>query len=208
MLVTDDGGLTHRRRRGPDRRILCWLTAERAGRSSKLRGGGLGLVAESETTGLLGEGGGRQKTGACSAYPFISHRDIPRRSRLFFSSVLYCPSMDIKAAVEEFTQRLHAIIEGHAMERARDAVMGALGVSPKRGPGRPPKAKKVALTAITSTPMKHRKKGPLQLCPVPGCKNPAAPVFGMVCAKHKDVAKSKIKKYRDARKAKKLQAAA
>jgi len=30
----------------------------------------------------------------------------------------------------------------------------------------------------------------------------------MVCAKHKDVAKSKIKKYREARKAKKAKAAA
>ena len=39
---------------------------------------------------------------------------------------------------------------------------------------------------------------------MPGCKNPAAPVFGMVCAKHKDVAKTKIKKYREARKANKL----
>jgi hypothetical protein len=41
---------------------------------------------------------------------------------------------------------------------------------------------------------------------VPGCKNAAAPVFGMVCAKHKDVAKSKIRKYREARRAKKLAA--
>ena len=49
---------------------------------------------------------------------------------------------------------------------------------------------------------------PRQFCPVPGCKNPAAPVFGMVCAKHKDVAKSKIKKYREARRAKKLRLAA
>jgi hypothetical protein len=45
---------------------------------------------------------------------------------------------------------------------------------------------------------------PTQLCPVPGCKNPAAPVFGMVCAEHKDVAKAKIKKYREARRATKL----
>jgi hypothetical protein len=45
---------------------------------------------------------------------------------------------------------------------------------------------------------------PKQFCPVPGCKNSAAPVFGMVCADHKNVAKSKIKKYREARKAKKL----
>ena len=117
--------------------------------------------------------------------------------------------MSIKAAVEEFTQRLHNLIEGHAMERARAAVLGAFGASPRRGPGRPPKAKAALgpLTAITSI-AKKRKKGPRQLCPVPGCKNPAAPVFGMVCAKHKDVAKSKIKKYREARKAKKLKAAA
>jgi hypothetical protein len=39
---------------------------------------------------------------------------------------------------------------------------------------------------------------------VPGCKNTAAPVFGMVCGKHKDMPKAKIKKYREARKAQKL----
>jgi hypothetical protein len=32
-----------------------------------------------------------------------------------------------------------------------------------------------------------------------GSKNPAAPVFGMVCKEHKNVATSKIKKYREAR---------
>ena len=51
---------------------------------------------------------------------------------------------------------------------------------------------------------KPRRKGPKQLCPVPGCKNPAAPVFGMVCAKHKDIPKAQIKKYREARRAKKI----
>ena len=51
---------------------------------------------------------------------------------------------------------------------------------------------------------KARRKGPIQLCPVPGCKNPAAPVFGMVCAKHKDLPKAKIRKFREARKAKRL----
>jgi hypothetical protein len=40
---------------------------------------------------------------------------------------------------------------------------------------------------------------------VPGCKNPAAPVFGMVCAKHRNVAKAKIRKYREARRAKELE---
>jgi hypothetical protein len=118
--------------------------------------------------------------------------------------------MSIKAAVEEFTERLHTLIEGHATERARAAVLAAFGGPRRRGPGRPPKGKAAvsALTPITSIAKKGRKKGPKQLCPVPGCKNPAAPVFGMVCAKHKDVAKSKIKKYREARKAKALKAAA
>jgi hypothetical protein len=45
----------------------------------------------------------------------------------------------------------------------------------------------------------ERKKPPKQLCPVPGCKNVAAPIFGMVCKDHKKVAKSKIKKYREER---------
>jgi hypothetical protein len=112
--------------------------------------------------------------------------------------------MDIKAAVNEFTQRLHAIIEGQAMERARTAVLNAFGGAPKRGPGRPPKN----VLDATAAAIKARKKPPRQLCPVPGCKNTAAPFFGMVCSKHKDVAKSKIKKYREARKAKKLKAAA
>jgi hypothetical protein len=126
---------------------------------------------------------------------------------------LYClqsAPVSIKAAVEEFTERLHALIEGHATERARAAVLAAFGSPPRRGPGRPPKEKAALapLAPITSIAKKARKKGPKQLCPVPGCQNPAAPVFGMVCAKHKDVAKSKIKKYREARKAKALKAAA
>ncbi len=40
-----------------------------------------------------------------------------------------------------------------------------------------------------------------QLCPVPKCKERAAPVYGMVCAKHKDVPKAKIAKYRMQRRA-------
>ncbi|HZL16331.1 MAG TPA: hypothetical protein VFG23_01170 [Polyangia bacterium] len=105
--------------------------------------------------------------------------------------------MDIRTLVNQFSDQLASLIEGQAIERARAAVESALGGGARR-PGRPPKA--LALTVAK----KPRKKGPLQLCPVPGCKNPAAPVFGMLCAKHKDVSKAKIKKYRDARKAKKL----
>lgn len=106
---------------------------------------------------------------------------------------------DIRSLVENFTNQLAALVEGQALARARAAVESALGV---RRPGRPAKVSPIAIAG------KPRKKLPKQFCPVPGCKNPAAPVFGMVCAKHKDVAKSKIKKYREDRQAKKLKAAA
>jgi hypothetical protein len=96
--------------------------------------------------------------------------------------------------VSDFAAKLTALVESEAMLRARAQVEAALGV---RRPGRPAGA----LASIVGR--KPRRKGPMQLCPVPGCKNPAAPVFGMVCAKHKDVPKAKIKKYRDARRAKK-----
>jgi hypothetical protein len=102
---------------------------------------------------------------------------------------------EIRSLVENFTNQLAALVEGQALDRVRAAVESALGV---RRPGRPAKISPIAIGK------KARKKPPKQFCPVPGCKNPAAPVFGMVCAKHKDVAKAKIKKYREARKAKKL----
>ncbi|HEY7376523.1 MAG TPA: hypothetical protein VIF57_30470 [Polyangia bacterium] len=98
--------------------------------------------------------------------------------------------MDIRTLVEDFTARLGSLIEGQVIERARVAIDGALGSS----------------NGIRGA--KPRKKGPKQLCPVPGCKNPAAPVFGMVCADHKNLPKAQIKKYREARRAKKLKAAA
>jgi len=101
----------------------------------------------------------------------------------------------VRTLVDQFTNQLSSLIESQAMERARHAVETAFGV---KRPGRPPKVSPIA-TGKTS-----RRKGPIQLCPVPGCKNPAAPVFGMVCAKHKDLPKTKIKKFREARKAKKL----
>ena len=108
--------------------------------------------------------------------------------------------MDIKTIVADFTKRLSALIESQAMDRARTTVLSAFGGPVRRGPGRPPKN---PLAAPKTTKLgRPRKKPPLQLCPVPRCKNTAAPIFGMVCAQHKNVAKSKIKKYREARKAK------
>src|SRR5262245_49489345 len=97
--------------------------------------------------------------------------------------------MDIRSLAEDFIARLGSLVERQVVDRARGLVDRALG----RGGGG---------TA------KLRKKPPRQLCPVPGCKNTAAPIYGMVCAKHKGVPKAKIKKYREARRAKKLKAAA
>ena len=98
--------------------------------------------------------------------------------------------MDIRSLVEDFTANLSSLVEREVIDRARAAVDGALGSTGAR-----------ALT-------KGRKKPPRQLCPVPGCTNTAAPAYGMVCAQHKDVAKAKIRKYREARRAKKRKAAA
>jgi hypothetical protein len=108
----------------------------------------------------------------------------------------------LRDLLSDFANRLQEVIEAQAVEDARATVLGALGLPPRRGLGRPPKAS----AAIHKPPLapKARKKAPLQLCPVPYCRNAAAPVFGMVCAKHKDVPKAQIKKYREARRAKKL----
>jgi hypothetical protein len=114
---------------------------------------------------------------------------------------------NVRSLIEDFANQLAALVESQALDHARAAIESALGV---RRPGRPPKTAPRVLTAELGTmPGKVarravRKKPPKQFCPVPGCKNVAAPVFGMVCAEHKDVAKAKIKQYREARKAKKL----
>ena len=115
--------------------------------------------------------------------------------------------MDIKTIVADFANQLSTLIENEVTARAQAAVLAAFGAPSRRGPGRPRKSTAPAAFAMPATVVKKkRKKGPLQLCPVPGCKNPAAPVFGMVCAKHKDLPKAKIKKFREARKAKKMKA--
>jgi hypothetical protein len=102
---------------------------------------------------------------------------------------------NITAQIETFTQQLVATVEAAVAQRIQAALAGAFGVPQKRGPGRPPK-QAVAHVAPVAVEKSARKK---QLCPVPGCKNVAAPIFGMVCKEHKNVAKSKIKKYREER---------
>jgi hypothetical protein len=101
--------------------------------------------------------------------------------------------LNITTMIESFVRQLFAAVEASTAERAQAALAGAFGFQQKRGPGRPAKQ--------TTAPAVEKKKAPKQLCPVPGCKNPAAPVFGMVCKDHKKVSKAKIRKYREARKA-------
>jgi hypothetical protein len=107
---------------------------------------------------------------------------------------------NITALIENFTRQLVATVEAAVAQRIQAALAGVFGTPQKRGPGRPPK-QAVAHVAVKRTAKEsaERKKPPRQLCPVPGCKNPAAPIFGMVCKDHKNVAKSKIKKYREER---------
>ena len=110
------------------------------------------------------------------------------------------PESSLRTLVDDFVGRLVSAVEADAASRARQMVIAAVGggALPKRR-GRPPK-----FAFLGATPVRRRPK---QLCPVPGCNNPAAPVFGMVCAKHKDVPKATIKKYREARRASKQKAA-
>jgi hypothetical protein len=86
---------------------------------------------------------------------------------------------DIGALVRSFIAALVSAVEQNTTHRIQVALVGggaAAGRTLRRGR---PRAK--------------------QLCPVPGCAHPAAPVFGMVCAEHKGVAKKKIREYREAR---------
>ena len=97
--------------------------------------------------------------------------------------------------VEEFVDQLVAAVEADSVRRVQEAFAATFGAgtATARGRGR---ALRAAAAAVA--PVRRRPK---QLCPVPGCTGVAAPVFGMVCAKHKDVPKAKIKEYRVARRA-------
>jgi len=108
---------------------------------------------------------------------------------------------DIQDVVQQFVDSLSSLIEQDAVSRARDAVLQAFGI---RAPvGASPRGTGQVKAAVAGRVGRKRRKGPIQLCPVPGCSNRAAPVFGMVCSKHKDLPKADIKKYREARRAQK-----
>jgi hypothetical protein len=87
---------------------------------------------------------------------------------------------NIEFLLQEFSARLTELVERRTIERLQAAAAALIGGSPERA-ARAPRAPYV------------------RACPVPGCKNPPAPAFGMVCSQHKDLPKAEIKKYREAR---------
>jgi hypothetical protein len=101
--------------------------------------------------------------------------------------------LNIQSLVSEFADKLTRVIESEIINRARASVSDALEGTVGRRRGE--KARNLSFAAALAS----RRKAPPQLCPVPGCKNRAAPIFGMVCSDHKNLPKAKVKKYRIAR---------
>jgi hypothetical protein len=112
---------------------------------------------------------------------------------------------DFSPRVQDALSELVAAIQAETMAAIARGLMDIGSEPATRGPGRPPKAL-AAVPSAASAVKKFRAPRAPQLCPVPGCKNVAAPAFGMVCSKHKDLPKLKIRKYREARREAKLKA--
>jgi len=106
---------------------------------------------------------------------------------------------NIRSLVEGFVNQIVNAVEADSVRRVQQAVTAVFSGSAIAAPhrGRPAGASVAAAPAVAVS-VKHRPK---QFCPVPGCTGVAAPVFGMVCAKHKDMPTAKIKEYRAQRKA-------
>jgi hypothetical protein len=106
---------------------------------------------------------------------------------------------NIRSLVEEFVNQIMDAVEADSVRRVQLAVAaafsGGVALAPHRG--------RSARASVDADPAaaKPIKRRPKQFCPVPGCSGVAAPVFGMVCTKHKDLPKAKIKEYRLQRKA-------
>jgi hypothetical protein len=91
-----------------------------------------------------------------------------------------------------------------------ELVLNAIGVQsilrdiPLRKSALPPAPEHFNCRSIaTLLEIKPRRKAPIQLCPAPRCKGRAAPVFGMLCAKHKGTPKKTVAIWRAARRARK-----
>lgn len=97
--------------------------------------------------------------------------------------------------LEEYTKKISDLIEQRTASRLQDLAQSITGLTPRLTAPHPAIQAVAAGTARKST----RRITPRE-CPVPGCKNPPAPFYGMVCREHKDVPKGEIKRYREARK--------
>jgi hypothetical protein len=97
------------------------------------------------------------------------------------------PSSLLNPIVEEFAQRLASTVEKFTIGRIEQAIKTQVnGLRGGRRGGRSASA---------------RGKREQILCYYPGCKNLAAPRFGMFCAKeHKNLSKAEKEKYRAAHK--------
>jgi len=116
--------------------------------------------------------------------------------------------MDIQQVVNKFVVDLTKVVE----QNVKHGILAKLDGMPAgklngklngKSNGKPNGKSSSFVVVKTKAGVVTRRKAAPQLCPVPGCKNRAAPIFGMVCGDHRKVPKAKIKAYRAARKAKK-----
>ena len=106
-----------------------------------------------------------------------------------------------RSLVEGYVNQIVAAVEADSVRRVQQAVTAAFGGN-LDAPARRGRSVGAQLATIGSVAAPIRRR-PKQFCPVPGCTGVAAPVFGMVCSKHKDLPKGKIKEYRAQRRASK-----
>jgi len=94
----------------------------------------------------------------------------------------------VQVIVSAFVASLVAAVEENVLRRVLEVVKSSGGYTMFSG-------------SAASGSMKVRAPRVKQLCPVPGCRGLAAPIFGMVCGEHRYVAKLKIARYRAERRA-------
>jgi hypothetical protein len=89
------------------------------------------------------------------------------------------PTQLLKPLLSDFARSIASAVERMTLDRVREALDGAVtGVGRRAGR---PRARRAAV-----------------LCYYPGCKNTAAPRFGMFCAaEHKSLSAADKKKYRE-----------
>jgi hypothetical protein len=101
---------------------------------------------------------------------------------------------NVRYLLEDYTEKLVELIEQRTVSRLQDLAQSITGLRPS-----PARTSLPAANGSPAPPKSRRRTSP-RVCPVPGCKNPPAPFYGMVCREHKDVPKAQIQKYREARK--------